>query len=380
MGEAVDAVVIGAGVVGIAVARALALSGREVILLERNALFGAETSSRNSEVIHAGVYYRPGGFRARLCVEGKEKLYAYARERGVDHLRCEKLIVANAPGDIERLKALNGVARQNGVNDLALISGAEAAALEPGLRCEAALLSPSSGVIDSHGLMLSLLGDFENAGGAIAYSSPVAGGRVAAHGLDLDVAGAEPITLSARLVVNSAGLWADQVARSITGLGAAHIPTVRPAKGQYFTVTGKAPFSRLIYPLHTADSQGVHYTRDLGGQARLGPDIRWDAALGDYSVDESRRAMFHAAVSKFWPALDPAQLQPGYAGQRPKATGPGAEGDFIFSAPQDHGTKGYIGLYAIESPGLTSCLAIASHVVALCEGGAPACPPGSPSL
>lgn len=365
MGEAVDAVVIGAGVIGLAVARALALSGREVIVVERNALFGAETSSRNSEVIHAGVYYRPGGLRARFCVEGKEKLYAYCRERGVNHLRCEKLIVANEAREIEKLKALDGVARRNGVTDLTLISGAEAAALEPGLRCAAALRSPSSGIVDSHGLMLSLLGDLENAGGAIAYSSPVVGGRVTDKGVDLNIGGAEPVTLSARLVVNSAGLWADAVARSIGGLDPARIPALRPAKGQYFTITGKAPFSRLIYPLHTADSQGVHYTRDLGGQARLGPDIRWDARLGDYSVDETRAAMFHAAVSKFWPLLDLAQLQPGYAGQRPKATGPGEEGDFIIAGPRDHGTPGYVGLYAMESPGLTSALAIADFVAAI---------------
>lgn len=365
MGEAVDAVVIGAGVIGLAVARALALDGREVIVVERNELFGAETSSRNSEVIHAGIYYRPGGLRARLCVEGKAKLYTYCRDRSVDHRRCEKLIVASAPQDIGKLKALEAVARRNGVHDLTLIGGAEASALEPGLRCEAALLSPSSGIVDSHGLMLSLLGDLENAGGAIAYSSPVAGGRVTPAGADLDIGGAEPMTLSARLVVNSAGLWADQVARSITGLDPAQIPPLRPAKGQYFTVTGKAPFSRLIYPLHTADSQGVHYTRDLGGQARLGPDIRWDAPLGDYAVDESRAAAFHAAVRRFWPDLELAHLQPGYAGQRPKATGPGEEGDFLIQGPRDHGTRGYLGLYAMESPGLTACLAIADHVAAL---------------
>lgn len=376
MGEAVDAVVIGAGVIGLAVARALALSGREAIVVERNALFGAETSSRNSEVIHAGIYYRPGGLRARLCVEGKEKLYAYCRERGVNHLRCEKLIVATDAADVEKLTALDGVARKNGVLDLTLISGAEAAVLEPGLRCAAALRSPSSGIVDSHGLMLSLLGDLENAGGAIAYSSPVLGGRVTEEGVDLDIGGAEPVTLSAQLVVNSAGLWADQVARSIKGLDPSRIPALRPAKGQYFTVTGKAPFSRLIYPLHTADSQGVHYTRDLGGQARLGPDIRWDAALGDYAVDETRAGAFHAAVSKFWPSLDIAQLQPGYAGQRPKATGPGDEGDFVILGPREHGTRGYIGLYAMESPGLTSCLAIADHVATLARP----CPPGPPSL
>ncbi len=365
MGEKVDAVVIGAGVIGLAVARALALKGREVIVVERHAHFGEETSSRNSEVIHAGIYYRPGGLRARLCVEGRAKLYAYCAGRGISHLRCEKLIVATRAGEIEKLKALDAVARRNGVTDLVLIGGAEAGALEPGLACEAALLSPSSGIIDSHGLMLSLVGDIENAGGGVAYTSPVTGGRVTESGVDLDVGGADPVTLSAQLVVNSSGLWADQVARSIAGLDPARIPSLRPAKGQYFTVTGKAPFSRLIYPLHTADSQGVHYTRDLAGQARLGPDIRWDTALGDYSVDAARAGAFHAAVLKFWPALEAARLQPGYAGQRPKATAPGEEGDFLIFGKADHGTRGYIGLYAMESPGLTSCLAIGDHVANL---------------
>ncbi len=362
MAEPVDAVVIGAGVVGLAVARALALAGREVVVVERNALFGAETSSRNSEVIHAGVYYRPGGLRARLCVEGKERLYAYCRERGVGHLRCEKLIVATSVEEIEKLKALEVVAKRNGVHDLQLISGTQARGLEPELACEAALLSPSSGVVDSHGLMLSLLGDLENAGGTLAVSSPVTGGRVTERGVDLDIGGPESVTLSARLVINSAGLWAEAVARSIAGLRAAFIPALRPAKGQYFTVTGRAPFSRLIYPLHTPDSQGVHYTRDLGGQARLGPDISWDAPLGDYSVDGSRASAFHAAVRRFWPSLDLSRLQPGYAGQRPKATGPGEEGDFIILGPKEHGTPGYVGVYAIESPGLTACLAIADYV------------------
>lgn len=368
MGEEVDAVVIGAGVVGLAVARALALKGREVVVVEKNALFGAETSSRNSEVIHAGIYYRPGGLRARFCVVGKERLYDYCRERGVGHLRCEKLIVATSVEEIGKLKALAGVAKRNGVSDLALIGGAEVRALEPDLHCEAALLSPSSGIVDSHGLMLSLLGDLENAGGALALSSPVTGGRVTERGVELDVGGAEPVALSARLVVNSAGLWADAVARSIAGLDAAFIPALRPAKGQYFTVTGRAPFSRLIYPLHTPESQGVHYTRDLGGQARLGPDICWEAPLGDYSVDGSRAAQFHAAVRRFWPALELSRLQPGYAGQRPKATGPGEEGDFLIHGPKDHGTQGYVGLYAIESPGLTACLAISGHVAGMAEG------------
>ncbi|MEZ5895510.1 MAG: NAD(P)/FAD-dependent oxidoreductase [Parvularculaceae bacterium] len=365
MADRVDAIVIGAGVIGLAAGRALARAGREIIVVEKNAAFGEETSSRNSEVIHAGIYYRPGGLRARLCVEGKQKLYAYCRDHNIAHLNCGKLIVATNDDEAGRLAAIRDNAARNGVDDLYRITGAEAAALEPGLACVAALVSPSTGIVDSHGLMLSLVGELEEAGGALALSSPVTGGRAVAGGVVLDVGGAEPMRLSARLVVNAAGLYADQVARSISGLAPAHIPALRPAKGQYFTYAGKAPFSRLIYPLHAPDSQGVHYTRDLGGQARLGPDIRWDAALGDYSVDETRRDSFVAAVTRFWPELDPARLNPGYAGARPKATGPGEEGDFIILGPDTHATPGYIGLYAMESPGLTSCLAIGDYVAAM---------------
>ncbi len=365
MAERVDAIVIGAGVIGLSVARSLALAGRDVLVLEKNDAFGAETSARNSEVIHAGIYYRPGGLRAKLCVEGKKKLYAYCVERGVNHLNCEKLIVATSEKEAGKLDSIKANAAANGVCDLALITGEEAKRLEPGLRCAAALLSPSTGIVDSHGLMLSMLGDLENAGGFMSLLSPAIGGRATAAGVEIDVGGAGAMTLIARTVVNSAGLYADQVARTISGLDPAFIPALRPAKGQYFTYSGRAPFARLIYPLHTADSQGVHYTRDLGGQARLGPDIRWDAPLGDYTVDETRLDAFVRDVSRFWPDLDPARLAPGYAGQRPKATGPGEEGDFRIFGPETHGTKGYIGLYAMESPGLTSCLAIGDYVAAL---------------
>ncbi len=365
MAERVDAVVIGAGVIGLSVARSLALAGREVIVVEKHDAFGTETSARNSEVIHAGIYYRPGGLRALLCVEGKKKLYAYCAERGVNHLNCEKLIVATSEAETSKLEAIRKNAAANGVDDLTLITKAEAQRLEPGLACAAALRSPSTGIVDSHGLMLSMLGDLENAGGVLSLMSPVTGGRVTAEGVEIDIGGESPLTLAANLVVNSAGLYADQVARSIAGLDPEFIPALRPAKGQYFTYSGKAPFSRLIYPLHTADSQGVHYTRDLGGQARLGPDIRWDAALGDYSVDETRLDAFVRDVSRFWPDLDPSRLNPGYAGQRPKATGPGEEGDFRIFGPETHGSKGYIGLYAMESPGLTSCLAIGDFVASL---------------
>jgi L-2-hydroxyglutarate oxidase LhgO len=365
MAERADAVIIGAGVIGLAVARALALAGREVVVVEKAGAFGTETSSRNSEVIHAGLYYRPGGLRARLCVEGKAKLYAYARERGVAHLNCEKLIVATEEAERPRLAALKANAIANGVLDLSLIDGRQAARLESGLRCRAALHSPSSGVIDSHGLMLALLGDLENAGGALALRAPVVGGRVLDEAIALDIGGDSPVALAAALVVNCGGLYADQIARSIAGLDATFIPALRPAKGQYFTYSGKAPFSRLIYPLHAPDSQGIHYTRDLGGQARLGPDIGWDAPLGDYSVDAARRDFFARAAQRFWPDLDAERLSPGYAGQRPKATGPGEEGDFLIYGPAAHGTRGYIGLYAMESPGLTAALAIGDYVAGL---------------
>ncbi|MEL7487334.1 MAG: FAD-dependent oxidoreductase, partial [Pseudomonadota bacterium] len=237
--------------------------------------------------------------------------------------------------------------------------------LEPNVECDAAILSPSSGIIDSHTLMLTLIGDIEDAGGAMVLSSPIVGGRVSDDGIALDIGGEEPMSLSARLVVNCSGLYADQIARSIEGLDSAKIPTIRPAKGQYFTYSGKTPFHRLIYPLHSRESQGVHYSRDLGGGARLGPDITWDAPLGDYSVDEGRLDYFADGVSRFWPNLDRSRLQPGYAGQRPKTAGPGEEGDFMFVGPADHGTPGYLGLYGIESPGLTSCLAIGGHVSAM---------------
>lgn len=365
MSEIGDAVVIGAGVIGLAVARALALAGREVIVVEKEDAFGAETSSRNSEVIHAGIYYRPGGLRARLCVDGKKKLYAYAQERGIDHQKCGKLIVATSDEERPRLAALQLNGAANGVHDLTLLSGGDAAQMEPGLRCVAALSSPTSGIIDSHELMLSLLGDLENAGGALSLRSPVLGGRAETGAISLEIGGDERMTIRAALVVNSGGLYADQIARKISGLNPAFIPSIRPAKGQYFTYSGKAPFSRLIYPLHAPDSQGVHYTRDLGGQARLGPDISWDAPLGDYAVDEARLPEFVAAASRFWPDLDPSRLQPGYAGQRPKATGPGKEGDFLIYGPETHGTPGYYGLYAMESPGLTSCLAIGDYVASL---------------
>lgn len=365
MVERADAVVVGAGVIGLAVARALALSGREVIVLERHDAIGVETSSRNSEVIHAGIYYKPSGMRGRLCVKGRDALYDYCIERGVTHQRCGKLIVASGEAEIGRLSSIKQNAERNGVDDLQMIDGAEARRMEPGLLCHAAIHSPSSGIVDSHELMLALLGDLEAAGGVLALRAPVHRGVVRDDGIDIQISGDDPITLRVKTLVNCGGLWADRIARSIDGIPLETIPALKYGKGQYFSYTGKAPFKRLIYPVPPADSQGVHYTRDLGGQAKLGPDLNYVSSNTDYDVDASRREAFAVAAKRFWPELDAERLVPGYAGIRPKIKGPGEEGDFVFSDVSVHGVKGYLGLYGIESPGLTTCLAIADHTARL---------------
>jgi len=365
MTDAVDIIVIGAGVVGLSVARALSRAGREVIVAEKNKAFGEETSSRNSEVIHAGIQYRHGGVRARLAVPGRDQLYDFCKSHGVDHRRCGKLLVAFGQDDVARLQTLKENAEKNGVDDLEIITGDDARAIEPSLRCDAAIVSPSSGIVDSHGLMLALLGDMEDAGGALALSSPVLDGEVCDNGVTLKIGGADPVTLRANTVVNCAGLWSDRAARSISGIPAQTIPQLKYARGQYFTYAGAAPFNRLIYPLPRADSQGVHYTCDLGGQAKLGPDITFIESNTDYTVDESRRDAFANAARRFWPDIDAEKLVPGYAGIRPKINGPGEEGDFLIQGKAVHGVDGYVGLYGIESPGLTTCLAIADHVAAM---------------
>lgn len=365
MAETADAIVIGAGVIGLAVGRALAQAGREVIVAEQHDAFGTETSARNSEVIHAGIQYRSGGVRARLAVRGRDALYDFCVSHGVNHLRCGKLLVANGEDDIARLNFFKANAEKNGVDDLRIIEVGEAQKLEPNIRCDAAILSPSSGIVDSHGLMLALLGDLEDAGGVLALSSPVTGGMVRDGGIEINIGGADPIILRVKTVVNCAGLHADKVAHSIKGIPAETIPQLKFGKGQYFTYSGAAPFSRLIYPLPSPDSQGIHYTRDLGGQAKLGPDIKFVTSNNDYEVDEARREAFAAAARRFWPAINADQLVPGYAGIRPKLRGPGEEGDFTFSDKSVHGISGYLGLYGIESPGLTTCVAIADHAATL---------------
>jgi L-2-hydroxyglutarate oxidase LhgO len=361
--EEVDCVVVGAGVVGLGVARALAVAGREVIILEAAEGIGTETSSRNSEVIHAGIYYPANSLMARFCVTGRRQLYAYCAEKGVPHINCGKLIVATDAREDAMLAGIKQRAETNGVEGMRVLTAAEAIALEPNLSCTSALLSPTTGIIDSHNFMLALQGDAENAGAVPVFFSPVLGGRVAGRGIEIDVGGANPMTLRCRLLVNAAGLHAPALAGRIAGMPADRVPTAYYAKGNYFTLSGRSPFSRLIYPVPVPGGLGVHLTVDLGGQARFGPDVEWVDTL-DYTVDPSRSDSFYAAVRKYWPALKDGALQPGYAGIRPKVVPKGAPGqDFVIQGPQVHGVPGLINLFGIESPGLTASLAIADHVL-----------------
>lgn len=366
MAEAVDCAVIGAGVVGLACARALALRGREVVVLERAEAIGTETSSRHSEVVHAGIYYEPGSLKARFCVEGKLAMYRYMEERGIPHKRLGKLIVATSEDQAPALAAIRERAARNGVDDLELLSRDEALAREPELRCVAALWSPSTGVADSHSFMLALQGDAEDRGAAIAFHAPVESGRVEEGGLRLEVGGAEPMALTARAVVNAAGLHSQDLARRLDGFPAGRVPPRYYCKGNYYALSGcRAPFSSLIYPAPEQAGLGVHLTLDLAGQARFGPDVEWIDAI-DYDVDPGRSESFYAAVRKYWPGLPDGALQPGYAGIRPKIQAPGEPAaDYAIQGPAEHGVSGLVNLYAIESPGMTSSLAIAGHVAGM---------------
>lgn len=368
MVETADCVVIGAGVVGLAVARELAMAGRDVIVVEAADAIGTETSSRNSEVIHAGIYYPTGSMKARLCVEGKKRLYRYCAERGIAHRNTTKLIVATSPAQEPTLHAIRAQAAANGVDDLVLIDGTEARRLEPNLRCAAALISPSTGIVDSHGLMLAFLGDAQDRGAMVAFNSPVEGGEVTEDGIVLTVGGAEPMRLRCRRVVNAAGLHAQAVAKSIRGLAAATIPDTHYAKGNYFALSGRAPFSRLIYPVPEPGGLGVHITIDLAGQARFGPDVEWIDRI-EYTVDARRADRFYAEVRRYWPGLPDGALVPAYAGIRPKLVPAGAPAaDFVIQGPKVHGVAGLVNLYGIESPGLTASMAIAAHVASLLDG------------
>ncbi len=364
MTERIDCVVVGAGVVGLAVARALARSGRDVIVLERHELIGSETSSRNSEVIHAGIYYPTGSLKARLCVAGKLALYRYCEEHGVPHRRCGKLIVATDEAQLGELERIQEKAAANGVTDLELWEPERARALEPALACTGALWSPSTGILDSHALMLAYEGDIEDMGGMIAFDAPLERARVIPQGFRLEVGGEAPMELECGALINSAGLAAPDLARRIEGYDRSHAPLAYYCKGNYYTLAGRSPFDRLIYPVPEAAGLGVHVTVDMGGQCRFGPDTEWVETVG-YDVDPSRADVFYDAVRKYWPELPDHALEPGYSGIRPKLGPAGAPAaDFVIQGPATHGVPGLVHLFGIESPGLTASLAIGESALA----------------
>lgn len=358
--DRVECVVVGAGVIGLAVARALAQAGREVVVAEAEAQIGSVTSSRNSEVIHAGIYYPAGSLKARLCVAGRDMLYAYCAERGVGVRRCGKLIVASTADQAARLAGIRSSAEANGVRDLVELDRVRTRELEPALDVVAALMSPSTGIVDSHGFMVSLQGDAEAAGAAFALRTPLCSGRIEPDGVVLEFGGDQPFTLHAAHVVNAAGLFAHSVAGAIEGVPPASIPTVAYAKGNYFGLAGRCPFSRLIYPLPEPGGLGVHLTLDMAGRARFGPDVEWVERL-DYTVDASRAEPFYAAIRSYWPGLPDGALYPDYAGIRVKLGGAAAP-DFRIDRPC--GSR-LINLYGFESPGLTASLAVGDAVAAL---------------
>ena len=367
--DSVDAIVIGAGVVGLAVARALALQGREVMVLEAANAIGTGISARNSEVIHSGMYYPTGSLKASFCVQGRTQLVAYCQERGIGHRLCGKLIVATEPNQIPKLKAIQDQALANGVTDVRWLSAQEAMAMEGALKCVAALLSPGTGIVDSHGLMLSFQGDLENVGGMVVLNAAV-------KSVELDpdntssprhlVYMADGSVLASHTLINAAGLIAPALAHQFSGLAPQLIPTAYYAKGNYFTLSTAAPFRHLIYPVPESAGLGVHLTLDLGGQAKFGPDVQWVDTPDDFQVDASRADAFYAAVRTYWPGLPDGALQSGYAGIRPKISGPNAPAaDFLIQGPATHGVAGLVNLFGIESPGLTSSMAIADWVTKL---------------
>ena len=355
-----DALIVGAGVVGLAIARALAQQGQSVIVLENNEGIGMETSSRNSEVIHAGLYYPTGSWKAKLCVEGKKKLYAFCASHHVPYRQCGKLIVATHDDEMAAIEAIRKKGIANGVDDLIWLSADEARAKEPALSCVGALYSPSTGIIDSHSYMLALQGDLEAAGGSIAFKTGFVSARVMPDGFEIKADG--DVTLTATRLINAAGLHASRVAMAIEGLAPAFIPATQYAKGNYFSLSKRAPFTHLIYPAPHTHGLGVHLTLDMAGAAKFGPDVEWVDRL-DYEVDPQRGDSFYAAIRTYWPDLPDGALQASYSGIRPKICGPNdPAADFRMDGPAVHGLRGLINLFGIESPGLTSSLAIAEHV------------------
>lgn len=369
MSKDIDCIVVGAGVVGLAIGRALAMSGREVMIVEAAEGIGTGTSARNSEVIHAGIYYPKGSLKARLCVKGKQMLYAYCKERGVGHQQLGKLIVATSESENAMLAQIRQKAHDNGVTDLEMLTAAQAQSLEPALSCTAALISPSTGIVDSHGLMLAYQGDAEHAGAQCVFHTPLIKGRALPEGgFELAFGGPDAMTLTCNVMVNASGLHAPTLARQIEGIPANSIPPEYLCKGSYFTLQGRAPFTRLIYPVPQHAGLGVHLTLDLGGQAKFGPDTEW-ITEENYDIDPRRGDSFYDAVRTYWPELKDGALQPGYTGIRPKISSPTEPAaDFMIAGPATHGVCGLVNLFGIESPGLTSSLAIAEETLARLVG------------
>ena len=364
---------VGAGVVGLAIARELAMRGREVIVLEKRDAIGTEISSRNSEVIHAGIYYPQDSLKARLCVAGKNQLYEYCADHGVAHRRIGKLIVAAAEREVDALSEVRAAAHRNGVTDVEYLTMEAVHGMEPAIQCVAALISPSTGIIDSHGLMLALQGDAEEHGTMIAFLSRLKEGHIRPNGFSLTIesdVGSSPadmLTLECDVLVNSAGLGAQDVAHRISGVPDTSIPPLHLARGCYFTMSGKSPFRHLIYPMPDKASLGVHVTLDISGQTRFGPDVEWIDTI-DYTVDPARGDAFYEAVRRYYPTLPDNALQPGYSGIRPKIQAPGEPAaDFVIEGPEDHGVPGLVNLFGIESPGLTASLAIGEYVAQILE-------------
>ncbi|HEX9449725.1 MAG TPA: NAD(P)/FAD-dependent oxidoreductase [Dongiaceae bacterium] len=360
--DEVETIVIGGGVVGLAIARHLARTGQEVLVLERAAIIGSETSSRNSEVIHAGIYYPTGSLKARLCVAGRDMLYDYCTEHGIAHRRLGKLIVASDPAQEDALAAIAAQAQANGVADLRQLTAADIAALEPALRATSGLLSPSTGIIDSHALMLSLQGEAEAAGAVFAFHAPVTGCQLVETGFQIAVGGDAPLQLRSRRLINAAGHGAWDIARQFTGYPAALAPAQGWAKGSYFRLRGRSPFAHLVYPVPEPGGLGIHLTLDLAGAARFGPDVEWISHI-DYQIDPQRARLFYPAIRRYWPALSDGALEPAYTGIRPKlGDATSASADFRIDGPKQHGIAGLVQLFGIESPGLTASLAIAEMV------------------
>jgi len=360
--DRVECIVIGAGIIGLAIARRLAMAGKEVIVVESAENIGTETSSRSSEIIHAGIYYPEDSLKARFCVAGKLALYLYCESHGVTHRRTGKIIVATKDVQLPELERLKVAAAANGVTDLEWLTPSEVGEMEPAVFCLRALWSPSTGIVDSHGLMLAYQGDAEAHGAMLAFHSPVTGGEVADDGICLNIGERETTTIKADIVVNAGGLHAHTIAASISGIPANTVPQCFYAKGNYYILASPSPFSRPIYPVPEMAGLGVHATVDLGGQVRFGPDVEWVTEI-DYDVDPGRAELFYDAVRRYFPALEDGSLQPGYAGVRPKLQAPGEPArDFVVQGPAVHGINGLVNLYGIESPGITASLAIADHV------------------